>query len=223
MDPFLQNHQYNYITRQARLIMSTIETCIDKQVIETVKYTAASKVLDACPGLSGEHRQLVAGLGQLQTVEDMQIYLGQISQCTIKFPEITEQQVQRLFPKVKKLHVPDLAVIKERPLTYLTWIDSATNKKYLVYYRQPQPGKESSGKLIGLEGQYTATNKTGICAFCNRTEESGLFSVIAKTRSSKSPDYYRSVGQYICLDSKICNSQITELDALESFIESVSR
>ncbi|GCE31469.1 hypothetical protein KDA_69530 [Dictyobacter alpinus] len=223
MDIFLQNHQYNYIMRQGRLIMSTIRTCTDNQVIETFKYSAVSKVLDACPGLSEEHQQLLKRLGDLQTAEELQLYLDKILQCTFKFPAITETRLQRLFPKVKKLSMPDLTEIDERPLTYFTWMDTATNKHYLVYYRQPQPSKEAAGKLVGIQGQYTSTNKTGICAFCKKTGDASLFSVRAKTRSAQSPDYYRSVGQYICLDSKVCNTQITELDALESFIESVSR
>ena len=223
MDLFLQNHQYNYIVRQAKLVISTIKTCSDNQIVETVKYTALNKVLDVCPGLSGEQRHLVEGLGELQTAEELQVYMSKLLQCTIKFPTLTEPQLKRLFPKVKKLRIPDLSDLEKHPLTYFTWTDSATNKKYLVYYRQPQPDKKSSGKLIGIEGQYTSTNKTGVCAFCKKPGEAAFFSAVAKTRSSHSPDYYRSVGQYICLDNKACNVQITELDALESFIEDISK
>lgn len=222
MDPFLQNHQYNFVARQVKFVISTSKTCTDPQVVEMVKYTAGNKMVQACPGLDGENLHLLEHMGKLQTDEELQSYLNTLSQCIIPFPEITETQLKRLFPKVKKLSMPELSDIKGQPLTYLTWTDTATNKKYLVYYRRPQQGKELGRKLIGLEGKFTITSKSGVCAFCKKPGNSAFFSVLAKMRGASSPDNYRTVGQYICLDSKACNSQITELDGLESFIETIT-
>jgi hypothetical protein len=223
MDLFLQNHQYNYIARQARLVISMSKTCNDRRVMETFRYSAVSKAVDVCSGLSGEYLHFVEELGDLQTEDDLQAYLSKLSKCTIRFPEITELQLKRLFPKIKKLRLPEAIEIEARPLTYLSWTDPATNKRFLVYCRQPQAGNESAHNLVGIEGQYMPTNKTGICAFCKKPGEAAFFSVIAKSKRTPSPDYYRSVGQYICLDSNVCNTQITDLEALDGFISSVTR
>ena len=74
-----------------------------------------------------------------------------------------------------------------------------------------------------MEGRLVPTNKKGVCAFCNRMGETALFTVESKARMSHLPDYYKAVGQYICVDSEVCNSRITELEPLERFFEAVSK
>jgi hypothetical protein len=222
MEPFLQNHQYNRIAQQANLLLSALKTCTDRKVVEAARHSAVGKAVEACPGLSGERLHLVERMGDLQTNEQFQAYLSELSNYTIKFPAITERQLQRLFPKAKKLRMPELAGIERRTLTYLGWTDPGTNKQFLVYWRQPQHREDPSDSLVGVEGRYTPTNKKGLCAFCKKYGETGLFSAVTKSRLSHLPDYYKAVGQYICLDSEACNARITDLDAIETFFEAVT-
>src|SRR5690606_11122615 len=114
----------------------------------------------------------------------------------------------------KKLRIPDLTGIEERTLTYLGWTDPATNRMFLVYPGHNPTGKSGSS-LIGVEGQFISVNKKGICAFCNRSGEMVLYTAISKSKISHLPDYYKAVGQYICMDSEVCNSRITELNVLD--------
>jgi len=223
MDPFLQNHQYNRIVQQAHALLSALRTSTDRKVVEAVRYSAVSKAIEACNGLSGGPLQLVERLADLQTAEEFQAYLSELSNYTVKFPKISESQLKGLFPKVKKLRMPDFTNIEGRTLTYLGWTDPATNRMFLVYSRQQPPDAKSSNRLVGVEGRYVSANKKGICAFCNSSGETTLFTVVSKNKMSHLPDYYKAVGQYICLDSEVCNSRITDLDALERFFESVTR
>jgi hypothetical protein len=52
---------------------------------------------------------------------------SELSNYTVKFPEVTESQLKGLFPKIKKLRMPDFSRIEGRALTYLGWTDPATN------------------------------------------------------------------------------------------------
>lgn len=223
MDPFLQNHQYNRIAQQAHVLLSALQTSTDSNVVEAVRYSAVSKAVEACNGLSGEPLQLVERLADLQTTEEFQAYLSELSNYTVKFPKVTESQLKGLFPKIKKLRMPDFAQIEGRTLTYLGWTDPATNRMFLVYSRQQLPGAKPLNSLVGVEGRFIYANKKGVCAFCNKSGETVLFTAVSKTKMSHLPDYYKAVGQYICLDSEVCNSRITDLDALERFFESVTR
>lgn len=225
MEPFLQNHQYNRIAQQAKMLLSALQTSNDRKVVEAARHSAVTRAVEARPGMSGEELRLVERLADLRSTEEFQTYLAELSDHTIAFPEMTESKLKGLFPKVKKLRMPDMARIEGRPLTYLGWTDPGTNRLFLVYARTrpTEPGGKEAGGLIGIEGRFTAANKKGVCAFCNRTGEMALFTAVSKTKLSHLPDYYKAVGQYICLDSDVCNSQITDLDALERFFDAVTR
>jgi len=151
-------------------------------------------------------------LQQISTFEtqyDFQKYLSGLESYIDPFPQITPKQVQKLFPKNKKLKVPDLSAIDFRYMTYLSWIDIATNKLFIVY--------PFEGQFIGIEGRITPTNKKGYCLFCNRQQQLAFFMVKTKLAKS-SPDDYSSIGQYVCIDSDECNHSITDIASLERFI-----
>ncbi len=156
-------------------------------------------------------------LGEMSTIEkaeDFQRYLNALEPYLEPYPTITLKQIQKLFPKNKKLKVPDLQSIDFRYVTYLGWVDIATNKLYIVY--------PFEGRFIGIEGRITPTNKKGYCLFCNRHQELALFSVKTKPAVA-SPDNLSFIGQYVCLDSQACNHSITDTGALEKFILSASK
>ncbi|MDF2961451.1 MAG: Fibronectin-binding family protein, partial [Paenibacillus sp.] len=126
------------------------------------------------------------------------------------------KQIQKLFPKNKKLKIPDLSAIDNRYVTYLSWADISTNKLFMVYHL--------NGQFIGVEGKYTPTNKKSFCFLCNRYEDLALFSAISQKRpANSSPDYYKAVGNYLCMNSHECNKNITDITYLEKFIDTVIR
>ncbi|BBH20070.1 elongation factor G-binding protein [Paenibacillus baekrokdamisoli] len=212
--PFIRNHQYNLIKKQAVMLQNACNTVSDRKVLESVKYSAQSKIVEAFPDVTELQLQMLEKISTINTAGEFQQYLLSLEPYLTEFVEVTEKQLKKLFPKIKKLKVPDLAAIDYRYVTYLGWTDIATNKLFLVYYL--------NGQLVGVEGRYTPVNKKSICFLCNRHEEVALFSAITKSKpANASPDYYKAIGNYLCVNSDTCNKNITDVTALEKFIHDV--
>ncbi len=212
--PFIRNHQYNDIKKQVGLLQSTCNSVSDRKVVESVRYNAQVKLNEVFPDANGLQKQALGNITLLQTAEEFQHYLRSLEPYLAEFAQVTENQLKKLFPKIKKLKVPDLTAIDYRYVTYLGWIDIATNKLFLVYHL--------NGKLVGIEGKYTPTNKKGVCFVCNRHEEVALFTAVTKWKpASATPDYYRAIGNYMCVNSEACNKNITDVAVLEKFIQGV--
>ncbi|MFD1885524.1 FusB/FusC family EF-G-binding protein [Paenibacillus wenxiniae] len=213
LKPFIYNHQRNVIQKQANFLLKTMRSVADRKVLATVRDTAVNHVVDAFGALTAEQYALLEQLSSYEAAHELQQYVDQLDRYVIPFPDVSPQQVQKLFPKAKKLKVPDLATIDLLHTTYLRWIDIATNRLYIVYPYE--------GTLVGIEGQITPMNKNGFCMFCHRNQELGFFNV--KTKNGGSPDNFSSLGQYVCMDNDACNHNITNTVALERFIQSAGK
>ncbi|MBW7453159.1 FusB/FusC family EF-G-binding protein [Paenibacillus sepulcri] len=212
--PFIRNHQYNVIKKQAGLLKQALRTVSDLKVLESVRDSTEAKIFGLFPDLTDTQRQLLEKFPTLATAEDFQNFLGSLEPYIVEFPQITNKQIQKLFPKNKKLKLPDLSLIDFRYLTYLSWTDISTDKLFIVYH--------ADGQFIGVEGRFTPTNKKSYCFLCNNYEELAFYSV--KTRPAKSsPDYYKAFGNYLCLNNHHCNTSITDVAFLEKFIDSVKK
>lgn len=215
-EPFIRNHQYNFIKKQTGLLLQTLRTVADPKVLVSVRYGTETKIAELLQEAADDGRkQMVEPISALVTAEDFQTYLRAAESHLTAFPQITEKQIQKLFPKNKKLKVPDLSTIDYRYVTYLSWIDISTNKLFMVYHKD--------GQFVGVEGRFTPTNKKSYCFLCGRYEELALFTAISKKRPAhSSPDYYKAVGNYLCMNGHECNKNITDISALEKFVESVT-
>jgi hypothetical protein len=183
-------------------------------VVAAVRSSAQAKVAELFPDIRDERMTMLESVSGLKTGEDLQKYVQALEPYLVAFPPITEQQIRKLFPKNKKLKLPDLAGIDFRYVSYLSWVDIATNRMFIVYYKDE--------KLVGVEGRFTETNKKSYCFVCNRYEKLALFSAVTHKRpANASPDYYKSVGNYVCTDGHICNKNVTDIAPLERFLESV--
>ncbi|WP_106769080.1 FusB/FusC family EF-G-binding protein [Paenibacillus faecalis] len=212
--PFIKNHQYNVIKKQAEFILKTLRSVADRSVLETVRYRSVLNIFEVFPNLSEDQRKMLEQVSTFETAYDFQRYLSELEQYLEPYPPITPKQIEKLFPKTKKLKVPNLQSINFRFVTYLSWMDIATNKLFIVY--------PFEGKFIGIEGRITPTNKKGYCLFCNRHHELAFFSVKTKP-SVPSADNYAAIGHYVCLDNQVCNQSITNTAALEKFIFSARK
>ncbi|WP_152393253.1 FusB/FusC family EF-G-binding protein [Paenibacillus guangzhouensis] len=212
--PFIRNHQFNVIKKQTEFLQNTLRTVADRRVLETVRYRAATIIMEAFPMLTEHQQQMLEQITSFETAYDFQRYLSALEPYLVPYPTITLKQIQKLFPKNKKLKVPDLSSIDFRYVTYLSWIDIATNKLFIVY--------PFEGQFIGIEGRITPTHKKGYCLFCNRHHELAFFLVKTKPANA-SPDNYHAVGQYVCIENRGCNQSITDTGSLEKFILSVRK
>ncbi|MEK8131858.1 FusB/FusC family EF-G-binding protein [Paenibacillus filicis] len=212
--PFIRNHQYNVIKKQAGLLQQACQTVSDPKVVESVRYSAQHKISEAFPEATELQKQQLDQISTLKTTEDFQQYLQALEPYLTDFGQVTGKQLNKLFPKIKKLKIPDLSEIDYRRTTYLGWVDIAVNKMFLVY--------PLNGQFMGIEGRFTPMNK-GVCFLCNRHEELALFTAVTKTKpANASSDYYKAIGNYVCVDSHVCNKNITDVTVLEKFIREVT-
>lgn len=94
-----------------------------------------------------------------------------------------------------------------REISYLGWDDKGTNRKYMISLLD--------GKLTGIYGTFKPLGKKGICAICNKLEETGMF--LTEIKGSQLGTYTKK-GNYICQDSRKCNENLISLENLHDFI-----
>lgn len=212
--PFIRNHQYNVIKKQAKFILQTLRTVADRRVLETVRYRAVMNIVEVFPSLTENQKKILEQISTFELEHEFQTYLIELELYLDAYPSITEKQIQKLFPKNKKLKIPDLRDLDFRYMTYLRWVDVASNKLFIIY--------PYDGQFIGVEGRITPTHKKGFCLFCNQHHELAYFSVKTKTVNG-SPDNYSMIGHYVCMESHDCNQSITDTGALEKFVLSLRK
>lgn len=213
-NPFIRNHQYNLIKQQAKQLLIALNTVSDLKVVESIRHGIIAKLMEVFPDATQDQMQMLEQLTTFLTAEDIQQYLRTLERYLIEFPHLTDKQLKKLFPKQKKLRVPDLSAIDHRFLTYLGWTDIATNQMFLVY--------PLDGQLVGIEGRFTPVHKKTICLLCKKHEDVALFSAVTKSKpANASADYYKAVGNYMCTNSNVCNRHITDVTALETFLSEI--
>ncbi|WP_026575787.1 FusB/FusC family EF-G-binding protein [Bacillus sp. UNC438CL73TsuS30] len=209
-EKFIRNEQLNFIKNQIALIKDSAKKNVAPTVLTAVIDLANAKINDLFPNATLEQQKML-DLSELKTDAEYDQYIQQLSAYVIPFPKITEQQLKKMFPKNKKLKLPDLSQIDHGQLTYLSWNDLSSNKKFIVY--------ELEGKIAGIECKPTPASKKNICSFCNRFGQVAYISTVTKAKKSKNPDYYKAIGNYICTDSTECNKKITNVDYLTAFLQ----
>lgn len=212
--PNLRNHHRNLLKQQARLVLSAIRTAADPRVIETVRHSTLARLVEGLPELTAQQQRLLDQWPELKTADEFQQYELEWEPYVAEFPLPTEKQLKKLFPKNKKLKMPELDEAERRYLTYLGWNDIGTNRMFWVY--------ELDGQLVGIEGRCTPLQKKGVCFVCQRNGETALFTAHVQGKPSNAdPDYYKAVGHYVCLDSAACNRQLVDEAPLASFFRTV--
>ncbi|WP_445491732.1 FusB/FusC family EF-G-binding protein [Niallia sp. 03133] len=207
---FIKNEQLNFIKKQIALIKDSTKKNVPQNVLAAVIDLANAKIFDLFPNVSLEQQEML-DLSRLKTDKEYELYIQLLSDYLLSFPKITEQQLKKMFPKHKKLKLPDLSNIDHSQLTYLSWNDLRSNKKFIVY--------ELEGKMVGIECEFAPTSKKNLCSFCNCFGEVAYFSTVTKAKKSKNPDYYKSIGNLICADSSECNKKITNVEYLTTFLK----
>lgn len=208
MEPFMKSHQYNFIKSQIKILLNGHATSSDQSVRNALKEMVKAKVFNQFTGISDEQKQLLNPIHAIENKLQADAFLSQLQPYVIPFQPGTEQTIKKLFPKAKKGKVPALENIDWKEISYVSWDDKGTERRYIVASHHQN--------LVGLQGTFTAVNQKGLCSLCNRFEEIGMFVVEVKRSSDGS---YVKRGNYICQDSQTCNQNITTLDNLDDFIE----
>jgi Elongation factor G-binding protein, N-terminal/FBP C-terminal treble-clef zinc-finger len=209
-ETFIKNEQLNFIKKQIALIMESSKKNVPQNVLTAVIDLANAKILDLFPNLSLEKQEML-DLSKLKRDKEYEQYIQHLTDYLLPFPKITEQQLKKMFPKHKKIKLPDLSTIDLNQLTYLSWNDLGYNKKFIVY--------ELEGKIVGIECEFAPSSKKNLCSFCNSFGDVAYFSTITKAKKSNNPDYYKSIGNLICVDSSECNKKITNVEYVTTFLK----
>ncbi|WP_127505575.1 FusB/FusC family EF-G-binding protein [Paenibacillus humicus] len=213
--PFIRNHEFNLIQKQVKLLQNTCTTVSDPKVVESVRMSVHAVLDEAFQAADSDQRLLVLGLAELSSPQQFAQGVEALEPYRLSFPAVTEGQLKRLFPKAKKLKVPDLDKIDFRKVTYLGWTDIGSGKMFLVH--------ELDGKTAGIEGRFSpAGTKKNTCFLCRGHGEVALFTAVTKHRPQHaSPDYYKAIGNYMCLSSDSCNARLTDPAVLDQFFRDV--
>ncbi|WP_077305090.1 FusB/FusC family EF-G-binding protein [Terribacillus halophilus] len=204
---FIRNDQYNFIARQVSHIINAHATVNHKDTLDGVKLHALSKVEEKLPDLTEAQLHLLEDLLEIEDEKEAEAFLVKLREYVIPFRRVSKKTVEKLFPKAKKLQLPDLEKLDFQKISYIGWFDTRAQKQHLIV--------EYQGKLKGISGVFDNSGTQGICTLCNRLEEVGLF--VTRVRSGK--ETYVNRGNYICKDSQTCNEKLTDLGRVEVFLD----
>ncbi|MBJ8007235.1 MULTISPECIES: FusB/FusC family EF-G-binding protein [Bacillus cereus group] len=212
MEAFIRSDQYNFIKSQAYILANGHATANDRGVIQALKSLAIEKIINVFENLTVEQNELIDTVLTVENREDAESFLLKIYPYVIPFQEVTAQTLKRLFPKAKKLKLPDMEEINMKETSYLSWIDKGTSRKFII--------AKNNNKFVGLQGTFQSINKKSICSLCHGHEEVGMFLVEIK---GKIPGTFVKKGNYICKDGVACNHNMKSLDKLQDFIERLKK
>ncbi|WP_215114713.1 FusB/FusC family EF-G-binding protein [Exiguobacterium sp. s70] len=207
---FIENHQFNFIREQVEMIRDSRKKSLPPSVLKAVIDLANAKIAFLFPEATSAQLAML-DVSKLQTDEAYDGFIDELRPHVRSFPQVSEQQVKKMFPKQKKLRLPDAAELNVNRMSYMSWNDLRSNRKYILC--------EKNHQLIGIELKASSNAKKNICAFCNQLAEVSYCVTITKAKQAKNPDYYKAIGTYICTDSASCNENMTNLDALMTFVE----
>lgn len=209
MTPFIAPVQLNRIRQELGQLVQVAYFVGDYRVYRAAKERAYEKVIELFDDLSEEQRQLFDGVPDIADQKQLNQFMDALRPLVAPFPQISVEDLRRLYKREKKLPLPDLGGVDFLSLVYLSWRDVSTQSIYLVY--------PYAGEIVGLKGRYTAGSaKKVMCTFCHTAftgDHVGLVSI--RTRSRE----YQSVGNYLCLDGQSCNERLTSTVDIDSFFE----
>ncbi|MDT2746733.1 FusB/FusC family EF-G-binding protein [Vagococcus fluvialis] len=207
----IQPYEYNYVKKQITQLIDIYKTVNDKQTIMTSQELTTLNIL---PILGSElHEKIrIAYLDVTLTNAKATKIFEVLKEEVIPFEEASDKQIEKSFKKVKKLKLPDMTHYDLKETNYLAWDDIGTQRKYLNFY--------SDDKLVGFYGVMSTQVIKNVCSICHQIDNVAMF--MSTTKSSGDGTYTKK-GNYICKDSFKCNQQMTTLDYLHDFHQTVSK
>jgi len=209
MDKQLQPHEFVAIKEQVIILNKAFNSVNDKNV----KAVVQADVVETVKSILPDNEIATDFLNQLPEIatsrQRAESAFKQLVELVTPFPELSSNQLGKLFKKVKKLPEPKWENLDRHEMTYLGWNDNGSQKKYIVAPRD--------GKLVGIYGDFDPKPLNGLCAICHQLGTVSMF--LSKVKSRGADGNYTKRGNLICRDSSLCNAQLSSLDHLASFVE----
>lgn len=167
MEPFIRNDQYQFIKQEAKRLANAHHTINDASVLEAMRSLAVQKVLKRFSTISEDQEEMLMQIVSIKDKDRAELFWLKLKPYVIPFPEITEQSLQKVFPKVKKLKAPILNRVDLRETSYMRWYDPSSNKTYMI--------TRKNGKMMGVRGTMQSEGIKNVCTICNGHEDVALF------------------------------------------------
>ncbi|PAQ16122.1 FusB/FusC family EF-G-binding protein [Bacillus sp. FJAT-42315] len=207
MEPFIRSDQFHFIKSQVQILTNGHASVSDIDVLQALKSLAKEKIFALFPNMTDEQEQVLTPILTIEEKAEGEAVLAQLKPYVMPFPTVTEQTLKKLFPKAKKLKTSFLKEVNWEVISYLSWEDLGSNKRFIV--------TPYNNKLMGIHGTFNPITKKSICALCHQYEEVGMFMIEVKGPQQGT---FVKRGNYICQDQQACNENITTLDQLHNFI-----
>jgi hypothetical protein len=212
MNKQIQPYHYNFIRKQAHILLQAHLSVNDKNTIKTLQAVVLEKINEQFGDKYEEFQPLLSGFLEAATSKPrLEQYLEGLKEAVIPFDPPSKQQLTKLFKKTKKLKIPDWDTLDLRDYTFYSWNDSGKQQKFIVAF--------IDGQFVGVQGNISPTVQKGICPICHETSEVALF--MSKVKES-GDGMYTKRGNYICYDSDRCNHNIERRTELEDFVKNVA-
>lgn len=214
MEPFIKNHEFNYIKRCMKDLNNSLVLCVDKDIIQANKLYINQKILDKFSNLSKEQKNLL-DISKITEQYQIDFYLEKLLNYVYESPNITNAQINRLFKKEKKFKLPGEDILNSKS-TYLGWIDNQIRKLFIAY--------NLDGNLVGMACRISnpEPKSSHRCVLCNHIGKENEVAFVSPICKQSSKDAYKSIGFDICLNSKDCNERIVSIDKLEDLLKTVN-
>lgn len=208
MQPTIEPYEFMFIKNQINQLINAYQSVNDRQTIATFEALVRGKISAHLKTDYPEVEELLENVMQVgMTKAKAALILEDFKEFVIPFKKPSSKQVEKVFRKVKKLKEPAWSHFDLRENTYVGWTDPGSQKKFLLLYQDQ--------RLVGINGSFSPNVKKGICPLCQTEGNVALFMATTKTTGDGA---YTKNGNYICVDSQLCNQQMTERSHLDYFV-----
>ncbi|MFC0361946.1 FusB/FusC family EF-G-binding protein [Enterococcus canintestini] len=207
----LEPYHYFALAKAIDDLINVYQSVNDKQTVNAVQALTTEKINEILPEDSTQKEELLQFiLDPHLTKASAERYLNGLKEHVTPFVAPSAKQVEKVFRKTKKLHLPNFDAMDLKEHTYIGWNDPGQQQKFLLYY-------DEQG-LQGLKGNFSSNVLKNVCSICHKTSEVALF--LATTKKGGDGTYTKK-GNYICVDSEKCNHQLYDKKQLLDFVAKV--
>ena len=199
----MKPYEFNRIKHLTFDLVNVYHSVNDKSTCEAVYTQVVSEIL-LLTDLSVIQDYVKKIKDTSLTTERAELLLTELKAVVEAFPLMSETQIKKTFKKVKKLKIIGTSVWDMRDLTYLSWNELASQRKYILT-------ADGQGFYGTISGQLK-----NICAIC---QKNSLVTQFLATTKRGADGTYTKRGTYICLDADKCNQQIESAQGLAQFLE----
>lgn len=133
MTATIEPYQFVTLKRISKQLINTYKTVSDDQTIAAIQMMTLDKMDQIFPVMNDAIKHFSLQLmDKKMTFKQLEFALAEIKQIVMPFTQPSDQTIQGLFKKVKKLSLPDWEKLDLSEATYIGWQDSAIQRKFLI-------------------------------------------------------------------------------------------